>query len=1133
MAYLAPIHRASSIRHAIKCHFIHADKESLVIAKSNRIEVYDLIPEGLEQVAHFAVYGRVTGLLSLRPQQSTLDHLFLGTDRYEYFTVSWDSQTGTIRNERKAHDVTDRFQRPAQVGHLYLADPGGRLLGLYLYEGIFTAIPIKRQSKGRGRHAQLPEAEIGNLDDPCPIRMNELKVINMVFLYGTSVPVIAVLYTDSKKLVHLITYELNVAKRAVKDPEFAQWGIKANNLDHGAKLLIPVDNPTGGILVIGEQVVSYFHPERTVPMKKPLHEPTSFVTHGKIDPERYLLSDELGHLYLLLLIIENNKLINMRIENLGEVCQARAIVYLDNGYVFLGSHFGDSTLVRISSKGPRIEVVQSLPNLAPISDFIVLGTEVGGVEIHQYSAGQTMILTCSGGFYDGGLRSVRSGVGIQDIGLLGEMSGVQNMWALKRAILDNGFHDTLLFSFANESRAFAFGADGEVEEVDTFENFFLDTTTLEAGNVGNDKLVQVTPFKVIVVEKATSKLWNWAPPVGAKIVMASLSGARLVVVLNGRICLLFDLSSEPIKQIANRTFENEISCIHIPTKQSGFLVVGFWMPASLALLRIADLETMKEEHLAVFEGSVPRSVMVANMEGDGPSSLFVGMADGEVISYTITEGPGILDDQKRIRLGTQTVTFEALPRKTGDDSSCVIATGERPTMVYGEEGRTVYSAITLNQASSVVAFNAEAFPDTVVVATDESVFIAKIDEARTTHTRMSPLCQFARRVAFSKEKKAYGVATIRNSIDTTTGMESSSCYIHVIDENFYDKIDAYELYPNELVESLLCASLANPDGTISEKFVVGTAIGNDSDESEHGRLLFLELGADKMLRLITELELPGACHSLAIVKGYILAGLSKSIDLYRFSYTRGSLGASIQQISSIRAATLPVSLSVYGKRVFVGDLVKGVMVLEVVEGGGEGNDKLVEVCRQYGVSWVTALEALDEDTCISADSDGNLVLLRRESTGATDEDTRRMRPLSEIRLGEMVNCIRRVNDPITQGYVVQPKAYLGTVDGGLFMLGLIHPDYFDILMKCQVNMAKVIKGIGDLDFNRYRAYNTKGIQPEEPFRFVDGELVEKFLDLDEDAMRMVIDGANDDDNSQIECTVGEMKNIVETLKRLH
>ncbi|KAF3907649.1 hypothetical protein AA313_de0205971 [Arthrobotrys entomopaga] len=515
------------------------------------------------------------------------------------------------------------------------------------------------------------------------------------------------------------------------------------------------------------------------------------------------------------------------------------------------------------------------------------------------------------------------------------------------------------------------------------------------------------------------------------------------------------------------------------------------------------------------------------------STLFVGMADGEVLTYTVTENPVALSDQKRIRLGTQTVTFEILPRKFQEEFNCVVATGERPTMIYEEEGRIVYSAITLNQAACVAHLDTVAFPDTVVVAADENVFIAKLDGFRTTHTRTSPLRQFVRRVAFSKEKKAYAAITIRNSIDSATGLETSGCYLHIIDENFYDRIDAFEMNPGELVDSLLCAKLAQPDGSTSEKFIVGTATGTDNDESEMGRLLLFELGDDKVLRLVAETELPGACHSLAIVNGYIVAGLNKSIDLYRFFYPTESMEGSIERISSVRAATVPVVLSVCGSSIFVGDLYKGVMMLALEIGEDGENDKLVEVCRQYGVSWVTALEGLDEETCISADSEGNLTLLRRESTGATDEDTRRMRPLSELRLGEMVNRIRRVNDPVTQGYVVQPKAYLGTVDGGLFMLGLIHPDYFDTLMRCQSNMSRVVKGIGDLEFNRYRAFSTKGKQPDEPFRFVDGELIEKFLDLDDDAMKMVINGLGDEENARIDCTVEEMKNIVEALKRLH
>ncbi|KAK6335397.1 hypothetical protein TWF696_002176 [Orbilia brochopaga] len=1136
MAYLAPIHQASSVGHAIRCRFVHGDRDSLVIAKSNCIEIYDLVPEGLEQVTNFNVYGRITALLSLRPEKSPLDHVFVGTDRNEYFTVSWDPTTGHIRNERKAQDITDRFQRSAHAGTTYCADPGGRLLGLYVYEGIFTAIPIKRQSKGRGKHIKIPEDELGNLDEPCPIRMDELRVVTMKFLYGTDVPVIAVLFEDSKNVVHLTSYEVCVSRRAVRDSEFKPWKIKANSLDGGVRFLIPVPTPLGGLITVGEQMITYFSPDRAQPMKKPLLEPTTFVSYGMIDSQRFLLSNETGYLYLLLLVMNDSNLVNMRIENLGKVSQARAIVYLDGGFVFLGAHFGDSQLIKISATHPKVEIIYSLSNLAPISDFIVMGSEVGGEEVHQYSAGQTTILTCSGGFFDGGLRSVRSGVGVQEIGQLGEIAAVQNMWAFRAT--QNEYNDTLLCSAAHETRVFSFRPDGDVEEMDAFENFTLHTATVLAGNVCTFKLLQVTSSRIMLVEKGTDRYLEWTPHPGGSIDMASLSGFRLAVVLNGRNCLLFDLSGQSIQQVAARSFENEISCIYIPAVPAEFLVLGFWSPKSLVLLKIPDLETVTEELLKVTEWSIPRSVLVTTMSAEMPPNLFVGMSDGEVLTYNLCKDTGKLSDQKRMRLGTQTVTFEMLPRQVEDGSKCVIATGERPTMIYREEGRIVYSAITLNQASSIVALNAEAYPDTVMVSTSGNLFIARIDDARTTHTRTSPLNQFARRVAYMKEKRGYVAATIQNSIDEATGMEASACFIHIIDENFYDKIDAFELYSNELVEDLLIVKLPNLDGSVSEKIVVGTAIAvgkeqapsrDDNEEKEKGRVLVFELGDDKVLRLVLEVELAASCHCLAIMNGFIMSGFTKSIDLYNFHYPSGSMEPTLEKIASQRTSTVPMGISVYGKRAFVGDLMKGVAVLELHQ-DENGNYKFTEVCRQYAVSWVTALEALDEDTCVSSDQDGNLILLQREGVGATEEDMRRMRPLSEIRLGEMVNRIRRINDPSAANSVVQPKAYVATVGGGIYMLGLIHPSYFNTLIQCQANMAKWLKGWGEISFNKYRAFNSKGRIPDEPFRFVDGDLVEKFLDLDEKMMETIVNPA---DGVGVDCTVDEMKNIIEALKRLH
>lgn len=108
-------------------------------------------------------------------------------------------------------------------------------------------------------------------------------------------------------------------------------------------------------------------------------------------------------------------------------------MYLDNGHVFVGSHSGDSQLIRLSSQEPKTQIIQTFINLAPVTDFRVLDMNYSGSEDqqHQYSSGHMRIVSGSGGFQEGGLRSMRSGVGLEDLGLLGEMVGIRGLWGLK------------------------------------------------------------------------------------------------------------------------------------------------------------------------------------------------------------------------------------------------------------------------------------------------------------------------------------------------------------------------------------------------------------------------------------------------------------------------------------------------------------------------------------------------------------------------------------------------------------------------------------------------------------------------------------------------------------------------------
>jgi DNA damage-binding protein 1 len=64
-----------------------------------------------------------------------------------------------------------------------------------------------------------------------------------------------------------------------------------------------------------------------------------------------------------------------------------------------------------------------------------------------------------------------------------------------------------------------------------------------------------------------------------------------------------------------------------------------------------------------------------------------------------------------------------------------------------------------------------------------------------------------------------------------------------------------------------------------------------------------------------------------------------------------------------------------------------------------------------------------------------------------------------------------------------------------------------------------------MDFAKYRAFKNQVREEEEPMRFVDGELIERFLDCEEDVQRHAIEGLSVD--------LEDVRGLVEGLRRLH
>ena len=183
-------------------------------------------------------------LESIRPVSSATDHLFIGTDRYMYFTVSWDPQRSRLQTEKSYVDQADKTSRDSQTHDRCVVDPLYRFMALFLYDGIVTVLPLSSKAKRKGNSA------IDALGDPVPVRVSDLFLRSCVFLHPRERDKdqfkLAFLFEDSHQKVCLSVRALDYSAGVSGDPGSADLenvlGVR-DDIELGASHLIPVPAP--------------------------------------------------------------------------------------------------------------------------------------------------------------------------------------------------------------------------------------------------------------------------------------------------------------------------------------------------------------------------------------------------------------------------------------------------------------------------------------------------------------------------------------------------------------------------------------------------------------------------------------------------------------------------------------------------------------------------------------------------------------------------------------------------------------------------------------------------------------------------------------------------------------------------
>lgn len=215
------------------------------------------------------------------------------------------------------------------------------------------------------------------------------------------------------------------------------------------------------------------------------------------------------------------------------------------------------------------------------------------------------------------------------------------------------------------------------------------------------------------------------------------------------------------------------------------------------------------------------------------------------------------------------------------------------------------------------SINAEAYPDSLALATKNSVILGTIDEIQKLHIRTVTLGESPRRIAYQEASSTFGVITVRTDVQTSSGlipMRSSSStqtsnittssnlpslsrpggaaytFEHgqevemnnllIMDQNTFEVIHAHQFMQTEFAMSLMSAKLGDDPNTY---YIVGTAIVNPEEpDPKTGRIIVFHYNEGK-LHQIQEKEIKGACYSLVEFNGKVLASINTTVRLYEWT----------------------------------------------------------------------------------------------------------------------------------------------------------------------------------------------------------------------------------------------------------
>ncbi|KAI9348294.1 mono-functional DNA-alkylating methyl methanesulfonate N-term-domain-containing protein [Zopfochytrium polystomum] len=1164
--HIATVKKPDSVSQTLRGSFTAPDATNVILCKWTHLEVYVVSDshDDLILMADIDLPCRVSYIELFRPAGEFCDHLFIATEKCQFFTARWnvgplDDGFPLLVTEASA-DFRERTGSAVDTGRVGSKDAKDRVVALHVYKGLLRIVLLNsmmiagNSSAGAGGLAgatlgrktaattvskvfsDVPAVTKGpgaTVEEGFNLRVRELRMIDFSFveLEGDSGPVFVILSEDTNSSRTLTAYKLDIKLRELVN----LWG--PTMVVPSSSCIIPIPlSQGGGLILSANQSLSYFGSAGQVQFS--LQSESLITCFDHIEGTSFsemVVADEGGSVFALCLDVESS---TISLDRLGKGPQPTSITALGDGLVVIGSHYGDSILVRLrpwnsmntdddSNQEHGFEDLKTFSSLAPTIDFCVVDTE---------KQGQGKIVACCGTNKDGSLRVVRRGMGLTALAEM-DLSGFNRMWPISIR-----GRSAVVLSFLCETRIIGFNFDEEVEEIE-IDGFTSDQATIFCGNFDENTILQVTRKTLQLVSIDEKKVVSeWKPPNDLSVNQTSFCNGVAAVGVSGGVLYRLIVNKLTITETGSLKCPSEISCLdlmHFDTGDAGPLcAVGLWNYPFVNLLWFDSLTGAGK--LALEEKVLPRSVCMAQLESY--FHVFVALGDGHLVAYQYDVIGGGVKDRKTYSLGLQ--PFE-VTRFQHAGKPAVFAASDRPTILHcsGTNQKLTFSTIGVKDIIGVCPLPSTANPDALAIGTRTGLTIGLVDAVQRSHIKTVRLHESPRRICYAEALACFGVLTSKIVTDSLGNDEDERFFLKLFDE---DSFEVWDQYTFELTESAhsIC-SFRGESGTTY--FAVGTAQTLPyEEEASNGRILIFKIQSSTEQRRISlevALDVKGCVYAIMLVKGRLVAGINNRVQVFQFiegtdlspdmTSATDLIPGRIVPGRRYNGFTQALYLASHGDFVAVGDILNSVTILQATWENATSNGefrtgRLAEVARDFDNVWTTAVEAFSDDLYVCAEAGCNVFVLKRRSDDASDDVNLRLELTAQFHLGAYINKFRHGSlfstATTSDSKTDQNSILFCTVSGMIGAIRQLEELDASILGAVQVSMEKILPSVGGISNSRcvvqttcghgsltsrsWRAF-TSDRRAAEATGFIDGDLLLKFFTLSETVQAEVVSKAAD------------------------